>query len=82
MRKHIVGETVGWARDIYVLHTSGSLPDRILAWSLDSENMETAVISGWPQSAYSPRDQPLAQIKDHACDTGAVYDYCLSLNYS
>ena len=34
MRKQIVAETIGWARDIYVFQTTGSLPDRTLARSL------------------------------------------------
>ena len=34
MRKQIVAETIGWARDIYVFQTTGSLPHRTLARSL------------------------------------------------
>ena len=34
MRKQIVAETIGWVRDIYVFHTTGSLPDRTLVENL------------------------------------------------
>ena len=35
MRKQIVAETIGWARDIYVFHTTGSLPDSTVSESQD-----------------------------------------------